>query len=121
MRDALALLALCWIAFAAASAGAHGLLDRSQPAAGATVAASTGQVLLWFTEKIEPAFSAVQVWDASGARVDHADAQGDPSDPTALRVTLGTLTPGTYRVHWKVLTADTHATEGEFRFQVAAH
>ena len=121
MRKALALLALCSIAFAAAPAGAHGLLDRSQPAAGATVAASPGQVLLWFTEKIEPAFSAVQVRDASGARVDQGDAQGDPSDPTALRVAIGKLAPGTYSVHWKVLTADTHTTEGEFRFQVAAH
>jgi methionine-rich copper-binding protein CopC len=28
------------------------------------------------------------------------------------------LSPGTYRVHWHVLSVDTHKTEGSFSFRV---
>jgi len=119
MRN-VALLVFCWIACALGPAGAHALLDHSQPAEGSTVAASPAQVVLWFTERIEPDFSRVEVSDASGARLDKGDSRGDRSDPTTLLVSVAKLPPGTYRVHWKVLTADTHTAEGEFRFRVAA-
>jgi methionine-rich copper-binding protein CopC len=35
-----------------------------------------------------------------------------------LHVGLKPLPPGTYRVHWRVLSVDTHTTEGSFTFQV---
>ena len=35
-----------------------------------------------------------------------------------LRVTLAPLAPGTYRVVWRVLSVDTHVTEGDFTFTV---
>jgi methionine-rich copper-binding protein CopC len=36
-----------------------------------------------------------------------------------LRVSLPPLEPGRYRVTWRVLSVDTHVTEGDFTFEVA--
>jgi methionine-rich copper-binding protein CopC len=33
-------------------------------------------------------------------------------------VGLKALPPGTYQVHWRVLSVDTHKTEGNFSFSV---
>ena len=35
-----------------------------------------------------------------------------------LRVALKTLGPGTYKVSWRVLSVDTHRTQGDFSFHV---
>ena len=45
-------------------------------------------------------------------------AQADRSDGTELRVPLKTLPPGTYTVRWRVLSVDTHRTQGSFSFSV---
>lgn len=89
------------------------------PAVGSTVRTPPTQVKVWFTERLEPAFSSVQVFDANGKRVDNADAHVDPSDATLLIVTLSRLAPGTYRVRWRVLSIDSHVTKGDFSFDVA--
>lgn len=114
-----ALLAFAWAAGFAAHADAHALLDRAVPAVGSTVRTPPTQVKVWFTERLEPAFSGVQVFDANGKRVDNADAHVDPSDATLLIVTLSRLAPGTYRVRWRVLSIDSHVTKGDFSFDVA--
>jgi methionine-rich copper-binding protein CopC len=35
-----------------------------------------------------------------------------------MRIGLKPLPPGTYKVHWRVLSVDTHTTEGAFSFHV---
>ena len=40
------------------------------------------------------------------------------SDGTELRVPLKALPPGTYQVTWRVLSVDTHRTQGNFTFHV---
>ena len=37
---------------------------------------------------------------------------------TQLRVPLKALPPGNYKVIWRVLSVDTHRTEGNFTFRV---
>ena len=74
-------------------------------------------MMLWFTEKLEPAFSTAEVRNAQGA-VQSGKAQVDGSDRTELRVPLKALPPGTYLVSWRVLSVDTHRTQGTFRFTV---
>jgi methionine-rich copper-binding protein CopC len=97
------------------AARAHALLDRAEPRVGSTVNAAPREVSLFFTQNLEPAFSTVEVTDASGRRVD----EGKPSiDGNAMRVQLRAIPPGTYRVKWHVLSVDTHATEGGFSFRV---
>jgi copper resistance protein C len=99
-------------------AGAHAFLDHALPAVGSSARASPPQLEIWFTQRLEPAFSKVQVFDSSGKRVDKGDPQVDSSDDTRLKVSLPRLPPGTYRVAWRVLSVDTHVTEGDFTFDV---
>jgi methionine-rich copper-binding protein CopC len=117
-RRSLALLAPACLVFAS-HAGAHAFLDHASPAVGSTVHGSPAQVRIWFTQRLEPAFSSAQVLDKSGKRVDKADAKVDASDASVLQISLPQLAPGTYRVTWRVLSVDTHVTEGDFTFDVA--
>lgn len=116
---ALLVVALASSALGASDALAHAFLDHARPAVGSTVHGSPPQLKLWFTQQLEPAFSTVQVLDRSGKRVDKADAKVDASDATVLQLSLPPLAPGTYRVTWRVLSVDTHVTEGDFTFDVA--
>jgi len=100
-------------------AGAHAFLDHAEPAVGSTVRGAPAQIKLWFTQRLEPAFSKMQVLDRSGKRVDNGDPQVDRADAELLLVSVPQLTPGTYRVTWRVLSVDTHVTEGDFTFDVA--
>lgn len=100
-------------------AGAHAFLDHAAPAVGSTVRAPPPQVKLWFTQELEPAFSAVRVVDKSNQRVDRGDAKLDSADARVLQVSLPALAPGRYRVVWRVVSVDTHVTEGDFTFDVA--
>jgi methionine-rich copper-binding protein CopC len=100
-------------------AGAHAFLERADPRVGSTVRTAPTQVRLYFTEKLEPAFSSVRVVSGTGEQVDKGDAQVEPTSPKQLRVSLPPLPPGTYKVIWRVLSVDTHVTEGEFSFHFA--
>ena len=100
-------------------AGAHAHLDRAAPAAGSTVHASPPLLKLWFTQRLEPAFSNVHVLDRTGAQVDKGDPQVDRADAKLLLVSLPKLAPGKYLVKWRVLSVDTHVSEGDFVFDVA--
>jgi copper resistance protein C len=104
---------------AARDAAAHAFLDHAVPAVGSTVSESPSEISAWFTQELEPVFSAIEVTDAAGQRVDKADPRVDPSDATELHVSLKPLKAGTYRVHWHVVSVDTHRTEGNFNFTVA--
>jgi hypothetical protein len=104
--------------FNAVTARAHALLDHATPQVGSTVRTAPRSLSLWFTQKLEPSFSTIEVLNANGARVDQGKAQVDRTDATSLRVGLKALPPGTYQVHWHVLSVDTHKTEGNFSFTV---
>jgi methionine-rich copper-binding protein CopC len=106
-------------AMLASPAGAHAHLERGVPAAGSTVHASPPLLKLWFTERLEPAFFKVHVLDRNGKQVDIGDPAVDRADAKLLRVSLPKLAPGTYRVQWRVLSVDTHVSEGDFTFDVA--
>jgi copper resistance protein C len=96
-------------------AQAHAFLDHAEPRVGSTVPTAPRELSLSYTQKLEPAFSSVEVTDANGTRVD----LGKPSvSASVMRVRLKQLSAGTYRVRWHVLSVDTHTTEGSFTFQV---
>jgi copper resistance protein C len=101
----------------ATAAWAHAFLDHASPAVGATVAAPK-EVAIWFTEQPEPAFSAIEVTDEAGTRVDRGGTHADPADAKELHVALKMLKPGTYKVRWHVVSVDTHRTQGDFSFTV---
>ena len=114
------LSAYAFAVLAASLAHAHAFLDHPSPAVGRSVPTSPPAVTIWFTQELEPAFSSIEVQDQSGTRVDVGDAKVDAKDATILRVSLKPLPPGKYKVFWRVVSVDTHATEGTFTFTVGS-
>ena len=98
---------------------AHAFVDHAVPAVGSTVHDSPVEVMVWFTQELEPAFSTIKVEDGKGNAVASADNAVDPSTRTMLRLPLPPLAPGKYRVVWRVLSIDSHVTKGDFTFDVA--
>ncbi|HEU5191000.1 MAG TPA: copper resistance CopC family protein [Methylomirabilota bacterium] len=116
-RRALTLTVL--VSLVAGVAFAHSFLERAEPRPGSTVKAAPTEVRLRFTERLEPAFSTVQVTDEKGRRVDRGEAHTEPGSPRQLRVPLEPLGAGRYAVRWRVLSVDSHVVEGDFSFRVA--
>jgi hypothetical protein len=100
---------------AAGEASAHAELDRAEPRVGNKVASPPRVVTLWFTQKLEPAFSTITVTNASGERVDTGKTRVSGNQ---MSISIRAGGSGAYRVNWHVLSADTHTTEGNFTFQV---
>ena len=97
---------------------AHAFLKDANPEVGGTVQTSPSEVRIRFTENIEPAVSSIQVFDASGKEVDKRDLHLDGSDHALLHISLPRLGVGTYRVTWRVVSVDTHVTNGNFTFRI---
>jgi copper resistance protein C len=115
----IALITLCaaMLPVGAAPIHAHAFLDHAEPRVGSSVGSAPHQVSLWFTQNLEPSFSGAQVRDSAGNRVDQG-ARVDPGNRKVVHVSLKPLGPGSYKVHWRVLSVDTHTTEGSFSFRV---
>ena len=103
------------LVLATGAAQAHAFLDHAEPRVVNKVASPPREVTLWFTQKLEPAFSSVTVTNAAGERVD----SGKPRvSGEQMSISLRAGGAGTYRVNWHVLSVDAHTTEGNFTFQV---
>ena len=100
---------------ATGEASAHAMLDHAEPRVGNKVATTPREVTLWFTQKLEPAFSTITVTDSAGKRVDAGKTRVSGSQ---MSVSLRAGGGGTYHVTWRVLSVDTHTTDGSFTFQV---
>jgi len=107
------------LTMAPGQAVAHAFLDHATPAVGSVIHGSPSEVRLWFTQELESAFSSVKILDRDGKQVDKQDQHADRANPAMLQVSLPQLPPGRYRVVWRVLSVDTHVTEGDFVFDVA--
>jgi methionine-rich copper-binding protein CopC len=100
---------------ATGEATAHAFLDHAEPRVGNKVATAPREVTLWFTQNLEAAFSTITVTNAAGQRVD----TGKPRvSGNQMSVSLRSGGAGTYHVTWRVLSVDTHTTDGNFAFQV---
>ena len=100
---------------ATGDAAAHALLDRAEPRVGNTVTTPPREVTLWFTQKLEAAFSGVTVTNAAGERVDTGKARINGNQ---MSISLRPGGAGSYRVIWHVLSVDAHRTDGNFSFQI---
>lgn len=106
------------VALPAISAG-HAFPVRSEPRVGWTVTNSPPKVTIWFDGELEPAFSAITVYNSAKQQVDKNNSRVGGPDNSILEVDLPPLPAGSYRVYWKALSKDTHVTEGDFAFVVA--
>ena len=103
---------------ASAPAFAHAFLKESAPAVGSSVAAAPAEVMITFTEGVEPGFSKIVVQDSTGASMDAGAAHRVGDDETKLAVPLKKLGAGIYTVIWHATATDTHKTQGKFIFTV---
>jgi copper transport protein len=103
-----------------ATALAHAVLLKTTPSSSESLSSGPSQVQLLFSEPLDPAFSHVQVRDASGQLVDNGDSQVDPNNDQLLTASLRPGLPnGVYTVEWRNLSAiDVHPDEGQYRLFV---
>ena len=102
------------------SASAHANLADADPAPNSVLDTAPSKITIRFTEPLEPSFSAIEVLDSRGRRVDNDDSAVDPANPTVMSVTLRDDLPnGTYTVAWRNLsTVDGHTIRGTFFYSV---
>ena len=112
-------LAVLSVIAAAVRVEAHAFLIRAEPRVGSKVTKVPTEVRVWFSETVQAGVSSIQVFDVSGKQVDKKDTHSDRSNRAVLCVSLiPALTPGSYKVIWRVTAADTHVTSGDFYFQI---
>ena len=128
----------------------HAYLETSDPATGATLQAAPEEVTLIFSEPLELRFSTFKIapleTDATDPREVKLAAQDlvakvtgndtgeayaqlemnvevltDERTSPEVTLGLGDLSPGTYVVMWRLLSADTHASGDFITFTVASY
>ncbi|MFQ5613431.1 MAG: tetratricopeptide repeat protein [Anaerolineae bacterium] len=98
---------------------AHANVVRSEPAENAVLDEPPSEVVIWFTEPLEPQFGRIEVLDSEGKRVDKGDSAVTSQDPAVMSVSLSPLDKGTYVVVWtNVSTVDGHKVRGSFLFSI---
>jgi len=113
------LLALLLLLPLARTASAHANLVRSEPAAGALLEAAPKELVLEFSEELDPAFSRVQLYNSKNQVINPGPGEVDPAAPTIMRLTLGQLPKDSYTALWRSRSAaDGHVTEGSVPFGV---
>lgn len=98
---------------------AHAFLVRAEPRVGSKINKAPVKVCVWFSEVVQVNASSIEVFDPSGKQVDKRDTHPDRNNRAVLCVSLvPALTPGSYKVVWRVTSMDTHVTQGNFRFRI---
>jgi hypothetical protein len=99
---------------------AHAKLQKSEPAAGTTVAAAPKQIQLWFNEKLDVAVSKVELTGPAGkVELGPVHAMDDKSLMAAIS---GKVADGAYTVSWQTAGDDGHAVKGDYTFTLkSAH
>lgn len=139
----LAVLVL-WVGLSAA-AWSHAHLRQASPGQGATVTETPTEVRLTFSEPVEVGFSTFKVYplppaddegelreaarelmgqvlharDDADARADAGLAGESRTSADIVILLKDDLEPGPYVVMWRVLSVDTHVTEGFYTFTYA--
>jgi len=98
-------------------AHAHASLVSSEPAAKAHLSVSPARVRLLFSEEIEPTLAQLSLVADDGT-VTRLVVAGDPHDVRAIVAAVESLAPGSYRLVWRVVSADGHPVEGSVIFWV---
>jgi len=120
LRPAVAALAATAVVglAAAAPAGAHSFLIRSDPAAGARLAKGPAALTLYFSEPFVRASEQVTLRRVGGETL---ELPQPGSSAATVRQPLPASLRGVYIVHWRVLSDDGHISLGEFAFAVGSN
>ena len=106
---------------------AHAVPVQSTPADGAVLTVSPKQVMVTFSNVLDPTGSQLVVYDRRGQKVDIGDcgvAALDPSRKTLVTTLESDLPPGKYNIYWTTVTDtedvhDGHVVNGQLEFFVA--
>ena len=114
--SAVLLLVLALQLALAASASAHTRLGSSEPPDGAELAEAPTDIRLMFTGGFDSKLSGMELLDENGEPV----AGELRIEQRTMTYSVPELAPGAYRVNWRLLSADSHVTDGAFGFIVLA-
>jgi copper transport protein len=101
-----------------AAAWAHAALLQTTPEASRTVNVPPKQVLMRYSEPVEPRFAIVSVTNAAGDKETAGAPRRSPANADTLLVPLKRLSEGWYLVYWRVISVDGHPVRGAFTFAV---
>lgn len=117
---AAALVALCTLAGLLGTwsvASAHAELVSTSPTSGAVLPTSPNQIVLTFSESVDPVPDSIRVVAGDGSAVDIGEIRQDGGKDT-IAADVPTLADGTYVVAWRAVSADSHPVNGAFTFSV---
>src|SRR5436190_23304367 len=113
------LVALVFSFVLAGTVSAHADLVRSEPPAGALLDTAPKELVLEFSEELDPGFSRVQLYNSKNQVINAGPGVIDPATPTIMRLALGALPKDSYTALLRVRSAaDGHITEGSVPFGV---
>jgi len=109
------------------SVQAHAVPVQSTPSDGAVLTISPKQVMVTFSNVLDPTGSQLVVYDRRGQKVDIGDcgvAALDPSRKTLVTTLESELPPGKYNIYWTTVTDtedvhDGHVVNGQLEFFIA--
>lgn len=98
---------------------AHAALVSAVPGPDEEVAGSPDELVIRFSQDLDPSRTSIEVLDGSGARVARGGELG--SGPREFRLALPDLTPGEYEVRWTSFSAeDGELARDTYSFTVVA-
>jgi copper resistance protein C len=101
---------------AAFEASAHATLVKSDPGRRATIKTAPKEIVLWFSEKLEPAYSSVSLLNGEGKLVATQPAVVSRDNTKRIVLVVDTLSPGIYRVRYRVMSVDGHIVDSSYTF-----
>lgn len=98
---------------------AHAALESATPEPGDEVSGSPGELVLRFSQDLDPSRTSIELHDAAGTRVARGGELGD--GPREFRLSVPALSPGEYEVRWTSFSAeDGELARDAYTFTVVA-
>src|SRR3712207_5290791 len=102
-RHAISVLITCLLALLLTSTvGAHATIERAVPGPGATLQNPPEELVLEFSEELDPTFSSVELRNSNHEVVDPGPGTVDPAAPGTLRLALPDLPKDSYTAIYRV-------------------
>jgi methionine-rich copper-binding protein CopC len=106
-------------------ASAHAHLKKSSPAKDAVLSELPVEVVLHFSEALEPSMCKLTVKDVeTGELLSTGSITQESGDANSLKMALNTAlarakkTPAQYEVAWKAVSKDAHSMPGSYKFRL---
>ncbi len=100
-------------------ASAHAELLSTSPTSGAVLTTAPTQIVLTFSEHVDPVPDSIRVVAGDGTAVALGSISQSLGDDT-ISANVPALSKGSYVVAWRAISADSHPVAGAFTFSVGA-